>query len=275
MDHSLEKSGPVARPVLRLGGIGAVIGPKATGRTAVLGNVGLAVGSNSFVAVIKAGNTNGSALFGIVNNGLGTSTKRVFRTNTRVAGAARRRHAAFLTHIFRSPGLKATPQVAITRGVLLTSGHNRGHRLVPHHLGRQVTRFAGLTTRVGGNLRGHVAAPAKTLSNKRERTLDFLVTALGQPSVLLLSRRATTLSPRATHGLLRTAGRHVARSRLATLVVARRVRSTLGCNGQLVILGSNRVGTSCGTTRGTRLAISSLCTCFRVWGGSVRGSVPW
>lgn len=52
--------------VLRLGGVCGAFGPKAVGRGHTLGNLGLGLGRNSFMAIVKKGNTNGSAVLGTI-----------------------------------------------------------------------------------------------------------------------------------------------------------------------------------------------------------------
>lgn len=101
------------------------------------------------------------------------------------------------------------------------------------------------------------------MSNKRHRTVALLVTSVRGPGLLLLSRRATTLSPGATTGMLRVSSRVVSRGRLATVVMARGVGSTVTRKGHLVVV--RRKGIVLGVTKrsGGGLAIKSLLRRFR------------
>lgn len=101
------------------------------------------------------------------------------------------------------------------------------------------------------------------LSNKRHRTVALLVTSLGGPGLLLLSRRATTLSPGATTGMLTLSSGVVDRGGLATVVMARGVGSTVTRNGHLVVVRRKGIVCSMSNRRGGGLGMSSLLTGFR------------
>lgn len=134
------------------------------------------------------------------------------------------------------------------------------------HCHRVLTRFSL-------KLRSEVSSGMKLLSNNRHRTVALLVTAVGGPGLLLLSRRATTLSPGATTGILRLSSGVVTRGGLATLVMARGVRSTVARNGHLVVVDSNGVVLSVSNRRGGGLAIRRLLRVFRGTDNSgLRGS---
>lgn len=58
----------VVKCVLRVGSVCGAFGTNAVGRGHTLGKIGLGLGPKSFMAVVKNGNTNGSAALGTVTN---------------------------------------------------------------------------------------------------------------------------------------------------------------------------------------------------------------
>lgn len=216
------------------------------------------------MAIVNNGNTNGSAVLGVVTNICPISYNGVIVSNGSIAGLPRCGETGFLNHIFRSPVANATTSVRVLRGLTLTSHHKGFEALTPNISGGRGRRCGRLLGSLSLNLRAELASGINLLSNNRERTVALLVTALGGPGILLLSRRATTLSPGATRGILGLAASVITRRGLAALVVARGVGSTVTVNGELVVVGRNGVVCSITNRRGGGLAPTSLLRGFGV-----------
>lgn len=133
--------------------------------------------------------------------------------------------------IFRDCSL--FPGVAVLGGLLLTPVGMRGEG------GR---RIGGRTRRLLSEinlLSGGSGCPER-LSNNRGRQITVMHTVLVRPRVVLLSRVATTLSPRVMERMLRMMLR-LTGAKVAVLVIARRVRFTHSMTSEIVFVSGKGV----------------------------------
>lgn len=239
-----------------------VCGPNAVGRVYLFRSFGLGVRSNRFISIIKDGNSKGASVLGVVYNDVPISTKGVLIGKISVSHRGSCVHRHEVNHMFRSPSGKAYPSVAVLRGLTVTSG-GKGTCNLKEKAGRtEVSTCHRLLTDIKLKLRSGVRAGIKTLSNKRQRALTLLVTAVGPVRFLVLSRRATTLSPGATRVIVRLAKGVMGRGGIAAVVIARGLHCTIRCNSHLLVVRRKRTVVSGSKTRGRTVRISSVLKAF-------------
>lgn len=105
--------------------VSGAFGPNAMGRGRTVESLSLGLRGNSFTAVVNSGKTNGSALFGTVYKSFLASSNIVVLSKRSVAFVPRRMHTGAVNHLCRSPVEKATPKVAVRRGLTLTTKGNK------------------------------------------------------------------------------------------------------------------------------------------------------
>lgn len=221
--------------VLRIGGLRTAV---TNGR--VLGNVGLAVGSNRVRTVVKPGNSNGSALDTILANGplCAMARNRTVFGNGGLLSVGPRSHThrkLFLS--FRCP--IRVPNMSVAGFVHTTVG--TGHRcrnLRP--LGAD--RFVGLVhrghrlIRLSDGLTHH--SMGRNFSNNRGgHGRVFRVTVL-RPGLSVLSRASSNLSISTVHVITSNIG-GVRASGASTVIVAR-------CRHLLSVVGPDIIRILCG-----------------------------
>lgn len=212
--------------------------------------------------MIKDGNSNGASVLGVLYKDVPMSNKRVLVGKRSVAAGGRFGEGRGVKHICRGPTVKAYPAVAVLRGVSLTSGGKGFFNLNSKVGGTHGRCCHRVLDRLKLKLRGGVSMGINSLSNKRHRTVTLLVSAVAPVSFLVLSRRATTLSPGATRLVVRLAKGVMRRGGLAAVVIARGLHCTIRCKGHLLVVRRNKIIVSLGKGRGRRLRMRSVLDGF-------------
>lgn len=190
----------------------------------ILSGVGLCMGGNRFMAILKPSNYKGAALLHLVTNFRATSRNRVGVTKGRVARAPPRGHP--MGAIFR--GCTLFPRLGIFSGVTFKLG---------------LGGVSGRAVRGGMGTTLHVMKVAScrcqsigSLSNKRRRHMTVTHTVIGRPRILLLSRPLTTLSL-GVHGSVRVRlGRVRGALNVAFVCIARSRRRTLALDSAVIMV---------------------------------------
>lgn len=266
----------------------------------VLGKVGIAVGGNSVITILKPSNSNGDAFLQYLGYVRSPANKDVVFGNisvTSVGISVGMRHHRVKV-IFRRFGLCGGG--AILRGIVVTptcleygsvSGTGGGGHVVgfgglfhKDSGGRRLVPVARAGSRVGGrmgrrtvtllgevNLRSGTSICPSALSNKRGRHITVVHSVTVGPSIVLFSRPASTLSPRVMKRILRLVGSLTGR-KVAVIIIARRVKFTHRITSEILFVSSNRVGRRTTPTRFFRRPGSPELRRFLsgvLWGGGV------
>lgn len=200
-----------------------------------MGSTDLTVRRNRVFIVVKLSNSNGSAVMHLLGHLVRPAHKRILVSNISVTGVSSTRlhriHEGGVTVIFRSFTL--VPRVAILSGATFnvrltkvgTRRHQRGTLSTLHRI----------------KLRGCTRDCPSRLSNKVHRHIKLTHTLTVGPSVLLVSRTFSTLSPlvharvRSRLMGLRTGRRH------AVIFVSRSLSRTVHVNSQVTVVRGNRI----------------------------------
>ncbi len=145
---------------------------------------------NRLFTFLNMGNTNGSAAVGVVYNRLSGSDNDIIVSRGSLSGDLRL-VGDRLNMMFRGSILSVT--LAICSGL---RDHTTLCNVVKSRFGTHLTRLTGLLS-----FRGLLGQAMKGLSNNRQEEVSITETLLPGPGVLMLSRPAANLSPRA-HGAL-------------------------------------------------------------------------
>ncbi len=208
---------------------------RSSARFVTIGGISLSVGGKDFAIVLKRGNSNGSALTGVLGNLGGPANNSVFIRNV---GAGSRRARLLvgggINVIFRGPSGRLITSV-IRRSITFNP---RGLKLRPRIVHRHISRTLGSI-----NVCRFGSSAPRRLSNKRGREVTVTNVVTLRPRYLILSRPATVLSPgkhtRVVGAILHLGGR----GNVAIILVARCVRRTRG-SSEILIVGSNGFVTS-------------------------------
>lgn len=197
----------------------------------ILGSISLAVGGNRIIAVVNSSNSKGSALLHYVGLLRRPANKTVLFRNGSVMGSGvgvRSVHGGTYV-IFRRFGLFTG--VAILRGVACTP------HMIGNLSGRRTGRgTVGLLTGIG--LSSGTGRCPDHLDNNRGRHMTVTHTLTVRPGMLLLSRPASTLSPRVIGRMLSIVGR-LTGANVAVILIARRVNFTGSISSAICFVSNN------------------------------------
>lgn len=202
-------------------------------RAGTLGRIGVRIGRDRFITVVKPSNYNGSALLGVLKALSSPASNGCFFGNGRVSGVKRDRLATFhgkgVNFMFRDFGLVS--RLAIFRGIRLPliclnyQGSRHGQGIV------RILSQVGVTR--------HTKRFPRRLSNKRRRHITVTHTIIASYPLVLTSRPAKGLSSAGKTRIVRLLQR-LGKRKAAVIVIARSRQST-DFTRQVVRLLSNQI----------------------------------
>lgn len=207
-----SKEASVSR-VLRVGGLDGYC--KSAG---ILGGVGVSIGGKRIIMVVNPSKYKGDALLHYLGKLRRVRRKRILLSSRIMGpgGGGLDGGQRGVKVMFRDCSL--FPCLAVLRGIALTpvGMGGEGHE-----------RMRGRTLRLLRHIKLHSGGSScpERLSNKRGREITVMHTLVVRPRMLLLSRVATTLSPRVIERMLSIILSLTGRKE-AVIVIARRVRFT-------------------------------------------------
>lgn len=193
----------------------------------IVSNVSFSVGHKRAITLIKPSKNNGSALDRLIPHFCSIATNSVLVSNISVHSCARRDLHTRVDIMSRSAILFGS---AVRNGVTVNGTKTSRRRVIRT---TQVTGTSYFVARTPRNCQAGVNSHNIGLSNNRQRHLSVTHTILGGPSVLVLSRTASTLSAR-DRGLIRSTLGGLLRNH-ASMIVTRHLDAVRGTSGVVII----------------------------------------
>lgn len=203
-----------------------------------LGGISFSISRKRMYTVINPGNYNGAAVYGVVHNLVPSFRNKRIRKSIRVfkgdAGRVdRRRGTGEVNFIFRGPFARGDKvgRAIFRRVTFNLRGVKISHRRV----------VAGMVSVVDLlRVRTFVFGRPYRLSNKREREITLTSVVIRSPSVVIVSRPASRLSPGNARSMFRVVGCLGERGG-AVILIRRGVGLVTRCTSRVMCLGSNSI----------------------------------
>ncbi|WP_101495048.1 ABC transporter ATP-binding protein [Latilactobacillus curvatus] len=224
----------------------------------LLNDLNLTINPGEFVVLLGANGAGKSTFFNTIAGDLTPTSGQLLFNDHDITKQSAQQRTRLISRVYQDPKLGTAADMTVAENILLAMRRGQRRRLFPRRLKKQLPQIKALAKTLPNHLDQQLNRPVSTLSGGQRQTLNFLMTTIQKPELLLLDEHTSALDAVSSQALMSFTNQTIRDNQLTCLMITHDLEDALQYGNRLLVLKAGKLIADLNATEKQALTVDTL-----------------
>lgn len=224
----------------------------------LLNDLNLTINPGEFVVLLGANGAGKSTFFNTIAGDLTPTSGQLLFNDHDITKQSAQQRTRLISRVYQDPKLGTAADMTVAENILLAMRRGQHRRLFPRGLKQQLPQIKVLAKTLPNHLDQQLNRPVSTLSGGQRQTLNFLMTTIQKPELLLLDEHTSALDAVSSQALMTFTNQTIRDNQLTCLMITHDLEDALQYGNRLLVLKAGKLIADLNATEKQALTVDTL-----------------